>query len=153
MARTVVYPALEPALPAGADAVGGGGLSDDTTPADTYREKIVKYIPAEVLAIVVLLATSSTNVGDWAVWVVAILGLVFTPIYLWNSAKKENEADRPRFHFFVLASIAYIAWLLGTSDATREVTSVPDATGEWILGLAAFVIPGIDELLTKQKKA
>jgi hypothetical protein len=123
MARLVVprYPGS--ALFASADSV-------KTLPPDTYKDRLVKYIPAETIAFFTLVdkflidhygldaAGNATKVpADTMMytlsWGFFLLGLVGTPIYL----HKQRLKDQPWQLHAVLATIGFAVWayILGGS--------------------------------------
>ncbi len=123
-----------------------------TAPKDEFGDKLVKYIPAEVIAFFLpayALAKSADPAGlawlPYALVVVAGLGLVG---YLLIRAPKDNP---PRWYFYVLSVVAFLAWIAGTSAAGADVFHLVqvEITGKLILMAAVFAIPLLDELLTR----
>jgi hypothetical protein len=138
MPRTVVPPA-------GATAGGGGGTAGDGLP-----EKLVKYVPAETIGFFVpVSAAVGTGNEGWliAVVVVALLG---TPAYLFQMAP-ETPASKPRAHYYVLAEIALVCWMLGTSSAVQSWVGISQTLGGVVLAIGTFAIPITDGVLTKLK--
>jgi uncharacterized membrane protein YphA (DoxX/SURF4 family) len=131
MSRTVVYPSSGTSRRA---AVRGD------PPPDGYRDKIAKYVPAETLAFFVPIAAQATTDGTRRL--ILVVGAFGTVLYLFLGRK-----SRP--YFYVLALIAYFAWALGTSDFGAELFGLDDNLSRIILAIAVFLIPGIDEAITK----
>lgn len=139
MVRTVVYPSAKQALPAAV-----------VQQPDSFGDKLVKYIPAEVIGFFLpayALATKLTGhkwVG-WAILVLSSLGLVG---YLLIRADKNNP---PRPYFYLLSVAAFLAWVVGTSSAGGDLFCLdqPEITGKLIVMGAVFLIPLADELLTR----
>lgn len=66
---------------------------------DSYAEKLVKYVPAEVLAFA--LPAAALNVGNDK-WLKAIVlaGFIATPLYLIASARTKPPSQRPASAFY-----------------------------------------------------
>lgn len=125
----------------------GGRLADKPVTGDQLPEKLVKYIPGETLAFVVpIVAALGTDREGWliAVLIIAALG---TPAYLWNSARSLPANERPLTHFYVLATIAFVGWAIGTCPSVADLISVDDVIAGVILALAVFLIPLSDGIL------
>src|ERR1700694_366387 len=98
MARNVVYgvvpaPAAPPAPP---------------PPPDKYADKLVKYIPAEVIAFFLptfaLAVAKQSRWGEWLVLGTCVLGT-------WGyMAIRRDPASKPRWYFYLLSVLAFIAW-------------------------------------------
>src|SRR4051794_10309837 len=113
MARTVTYPPKS-----SHSHLSDAERSRLVHQADGYREKIVKYVPAEVLAFVIPLAHTDKRAD---VRLVFWLGVIATPILLFAASRTLEAARRPRFWFYGLALIAYWAWAIGTNTTIADV--------------------------------
>jgi peptidoglycan/LPS O-acetylase OafA/YrhL len=132
MNRTAVYPK------AGAKAAG--------QPVDEWGDKLVKYIPAEVLAFFIpayALVETATPTGPLVVFA---LGLVGTVAYL---IARADRADPPRWYFYVLAALAFVAWAIGTTSIGSVLLHLPEWSAEVTVLGGVFLIPLIDEIVTK----
>jgi hypothetical protein len=123
-------------------------LSPETIEAeqrpDTFPTKLVKYVPAETLAFVIpATAFATTNLRRSVVLVVALIG---TPLYL-------ALAARLPLWFFILAELSLLAWVIGTTDFAAELLGVAPEVGKFTLLVAVFLIPAVDELLTRRATA
>lgn len=132
MIRTAVYPKA--------------GARDAGRAVDEWGDKLVKYIPAEVLAFYIpayALVEANAPLGPWIVFG---LGLVGTVAYL---VARADRADPPRWYFYLLSAIAFIAWSIGTSSIGSVLWHLPAWSSEVTLLGAVFLIPLIDEIVTK----
>lgn len=90
-------------------------------PHDAYKERIVKYIPAEAVAFYTFadkLVASNYHVvaGNKApaeataalpvAWILLVLGVIGTPIYLW----RQKEDGQPWVLNAVISTIAFVLW-------------------------------------------
>jgi len=108
---------------------------------DTFPTKLVKYVPAETLAFVIpATAFATTNIRRSVVLVVALIG---TPLYL-------ARAARLPLWFFILAELSLLAWIAGTTDFAVELLGIAPEVGKFVLFVAVFLIPAVDELLTRR---
>lgn len=131
---------------------------------DGYLEKLVKYIPGEVVAAYTGLAIAAAAAAKsmtttqppgsdadpvvWPLALVFVVALVATPGYLYYSASK-NPKVVTRWWAYVLAAVAFIPWSLAISAETRTLWNVNAETAEFLLALLAFVIPLFDFGLEK----
>ncbi|MEO6196102.1 MAG: hypothetical protein ABIS20_24035 [Thermoanaerobaculia bacterium] len=147
MVRTVVYPntILERDL---TNNVAVAEVSQE----DSYADKLVKYIPAEVIGFFIPAYALATQVsGHWAQWLVLGLCALGTVGYLMIKAPKDAP---PRWYFYILALLSFLAWAIGTSDALTNLLQTGNdentkLVGKLILAAAVFLIPLIDSLLTR----
>ena len=145
MERTPVY-----AAPAGRGAAkpGPAGAAPAAPAQDTYGDKLVKYIPAEVIAFFVpayALVKSATDPDDWAKILVLVQCILGTVGYLFIRSPKGNP---PRWYFYVLAAIAFLAWAIGTSDIGL-LLGIAEELSKFTLLAGVFLVPMVDEVLTR----
>lgn len=152
MPRTVVYPSpvtqrtlTEVMAP---DTVAP--QMNEPPKADGFADKLLKYIPAEVIAFFVSGYVLAGQLGKTAEWVVLVVCLLGTPAYLFVIADKVKP---PRWYFYVLAMLSFLAWAAGTSTVGDDLfhwsTDKPEILGKFIISAAVFLIPLTDELLTR----
>lgn len=137
MARTIVYPRS-----AKRSAAAGGSAP----PADELSEKLLKYIPGEVIAFYVpvyALVPKEARAGLVTVLAVAAAGTVG---YLFARADK---ASPPRFYFYILAVVSFLAWALGTSTVGADLMALPEWSSRAAIPVAVLVVPMIDEVITR----
>jgi hypothetical protein len=121
------------------------GQQATETPPDSYSDRLVRFVPAEVLAFFVPAAANWSD-DETALIVILITGLLATPLYLWVRGRDNQPVT---WWFYILATIAFFAWAAGTSGATSELLGMSERAGTLALALAAFLIPLLDEVLDK----
>ncbi len=136
MSRTVVYPQVD-----------SGSRSGAATPGDTYEDKLLKYVPVEVVAFYAVVYASVQQEADWLKWLILALGVFGTVGYL---AARSDRSRPPRWYFYVLSVIAFLAWALGTSSVGQDLFAFPDAAAKIMLPSGVFAVPLVDELLTRR---
>ncbi|MEI7857305.1 MAG: hypothetical protein WCH85_07365 [Methanomicrobiales archaeon] len=100
-----------------------GEASRDTTPNDTYRERLIKYTPVETIALFIAVYGITSYLCGTEPWypVVArwimILGTLGTVLYLW---KAENISDIVQLG---ISAIGFLIWVYALGVIT--VTSLP----------------------------
>ena len=137
MPRTVVHSSRERGV-------------DGSVKGDSLPEKLVKYVPAEVLAFFVPLAAVIGDKRDGLLLLVSVTAVVGTPLYLLASARKLPQKQRPHPYFYALACIATIGWLVGTSANTAKLIGLDNVAGAVILGLTVFILPVVDDLVDRR---
>jgi len=115
---------------------------------DDVVTKIVKYVPGEVVAAFAAIFALGASVGQWALWVSFVFGLIGTPGYFAIGAKKLRKQDQPRVYFYVLSVPAFLIWRLAVSPQVRDLLHVGNNLSEWLLFAGAFSIPFVDEAFT-----
>jgi hypothetical protein len=110
-------------------------------PPDDYATKLVKYVPAETLSFflpAVLLADSA--LGDALLVIVAMVG---TALYLGRQGPKP-------LYFYVLAELALLAWIVGTTEVGSELLPLRPEAAKLTLAIAVYLIPAVDDTLTRR---
>jgi hypothetical protein len=157
MIRTVVHRVPKLAETKGAADGAPASPSPKEAPQDQFGDKLVKYIPAEVIAFFLpayALVEPFRKDGhledlQWLPYVLVVAGFFGVMGYLFIRAPKENP---PRPYFYILAGLAFLAWAAGTSAASSDVFHLikPEISGKLIVFAAIFLIPLIDEILTRR---
>jgi hypothetical protein len=158
--RTPIYSTLErpraPEAPrAGVDAVETTQQPAREQERDGYFAKLIKYVPGEIVAVfasVIALAAAVSDDPDTKDTItIAVYGLflIATPIYFWMRSSALTKSDRPAWYFYLLSAFAFAIWALAVSDRVRDTVDLSAAWSEFFLGLGAFIIPFLDEFLTR----
>jgi hypothetical protein len=115
-------------------------------------EKLIKYIPGEVVAAFAGAALLAGRVPEWnpsiAVKVLFVCFLIATPIYFWSQSRSRPVEDRPVGFFYVLSMVAFFCWALGVSDQARQSIGTSAQLAEFLLAFGAFFVPAFDTWLT-----
>lgn len=152
--RSIIYPP-KPGQPA----------PEDAAPPDPFPVKLVKYVPAEVIAFfapayavatpkvpadqpITATATGVPAVdhsAQWIVFGVALLGLL---LYLFLRGSKDQP---PRWYFYVLGAVSFVAWAIGTSTAGSDLFGLgaDSILPKLAITCAVFLVPLLDEVLTR----
>jgi len=104
--------------------------------SDSYKERLLKLIPAEVISLYVSLDSiirasgQPTSQTTEAAWFIFWIGLVATPLFLWRMSKVDKWLQ------LVIATGAFAVWVLALGG--------PFATLDWVRDhklIAAFILP------------
>lgn len=148
MNRAINYPRRAEALEVGAEDVAPEAPPDqvDKYQVDKYTEKLVKYVPAEVIAFFIPGYALVKGQGGSGGWIVLALGLLGTVGYLFVRADPDS---RPRAYFYLLAALAFIGWAFGTTGVGTDLLGLAEWMNDLSVLTAVFLIPLADEVLTK----
>lgn len=89
---------------------------------DTYFDRVVKYIPADIVgawvAVTGLIAAATDVPTATILWIAFISGVVLTPLWMWRQTSVSGQP--PAITQIVIATIAFIVWVfaLGGPFAT-----------------------------------
>ena len=146
--RVIRYPDRSKGGEKASGHVGGLALDAKETGAapDRYAEKLVKYVPAEVIAFYLPAYAYVQTAGNVTKWTVFGLGALGTVVYL---LIRSEWSRLPHWYFFVLGVVAYVCWALGTSTIGTDLWGMSTMLSRITIAAAVFLIPGIDEILTR----
>jgi hypothetical protein len=116
---------------------------------DSYVTKIVKYVPAESIALATGFFAAFSPTGLWVPFWLVVFALANWG-YLFGAAHMNDDRVDTDPHFYVLATCAFFAWSLATIDAVAAwahlTGSASDPQRAWVLGVATGVIPMLDSM-------
>src|SRR5580658_9072245 len=96
-------------------APGGGG----GTPPDGYFDRIVKYVPADVVAAWTAVAAAVKGAGasvsaPTVLWICFVFGVVFTPLWV---LKQTSVDGKPKaITQAAIATLAFIVWVFALGE-------------------------------------
>lgn len=123
-------------------APGGapGGGEQGGAAADEYQDKLIKYIPGEVIAVYLalsgILKTASGHVPveamQWAVFLVLVPG---TWLYLWR------VSNVTKWQQIVISVIAFVVWVFSLGGPFTQFYWYDPVYGAIVLPLYTFLAP------------
>jgi len=151
--RTIVRPAQPANIPEGADrrfSAEPAPMPDRRiaftaagAPADTYASKLVKYVPAEVIAFYVPAYALMGKTAAGAAATLAV-GAIATFAYLEWQARREDQ--KQPWSFYALAVLAFLGWALGISTVGTLLFGLTIEVSAFIMMVLVLAIPAVDGL-------
>lgn len=131
MSRQIRVRGSDPALAAGA-------------PADGYLDKLVKYVPAEIVAgylaadgILRSSLDTDAEVERW-LWGCLVVGLILTPLYLWRVTKVAAAVQ------LVISTIMFGVWVFAIGGPFEFTSWYQPFIGGLLAILATLLAPIVD---------
>jgi hypothetical protein len=123
-----------------AGIVGGRRRPTARREPDDYKSRILKYIPAEIVAVYLTLdgiVRSAVDGASRQIWLHLILGfgLVVTPLFLWRVAKVRNKNQ------LVISTISFAVWVFALGGAFADYSWYKPFEGAIALVMYTFLIP------------
>jgi hypothetical protein len=109
-------------------------------PEDKYKDRLLKYIPVEVVTFYLSLAAiiaAATDVPDWLSWTIFIIGIVATPFYLRFYLQVSDRIQ------LAVSTLAFIVWVFALGGPFREVAWYKPVYGGVLLPIFTFFAAGI----------
>ena len=126
-------------------ASAGGSPTPPAMPVpvpDDYKDRLLKYIPADVIALYVALdGIVTTTVADDQVpvgtlrWIILLLVAAVTPLYLWRVAKVRKRAQ------IIISTIAFLVWAFYLGGPFRTLSFYHPVYGALLFPLFTFLVP------------
>jgi hypothetical protein len=118
---------------------------------DSYLEKIVKYVPAEIVTLTTLAVAALQPAGSTIWWIVLIGGLA-NLLYLFGTSLANADTPMPRWYFYPLSFLAYMVWAAAIIPEFGQKVGIGGENAQteqsFALALGAFLIPLLDSIFT-----
>ena len=118
----------------------------DSKTTDSYFEKLVKYIPADILAAYVAITgiTASNDPPLWLTWGVFGVLLALTPLYVcYVKTAPKGFVSSKTFHW-VTACLAFSAWVFALGGPFATFVWYKPYLGSVVLILTTLIIPVLE---------
>jgi hypothetical protein len=122
-----------------------GGEPESAGPGiqpDAYKDKLLKYVPAETVAVFLPAYALARTQGTTAAVVTTLVALLGSLGYL---RLRASPTAPPRWFFYALSGVAFLGWALGTSSLGRDVLGWSDALSSLVVLGTVFLVPLADE--------
>lgn len=139
MYRQIVSPAMAAGERAANAEPTHTTTSDQLTP-DDYKDKLIKHIPAEAIAVYLTLQgiiasdASPAETTAW-LWVVFAIGLAGTPLYLW---RLQDVTSAPQL---TVSTLSFAIWVYGLGGAFARYSWYESWTASVVLIAFTFMVP------------
>jgi hypothetical protein len=121
-------------------------ITPESTPlplpeTDKYTSRLLKYIPAEVIALYITLDAmirSSDQIQAGVYWAVFLFGILGTYLYLWR-VQKVNKQNQ-----LLISVVAYCVWVFALGGPFVLLNWYEPIYGGLLLPIFTFLIPIIE---------
>ena len=125
----------------------------DSKPTDSYGEKLLRYIPADIVAAWValtgILAQAAADVPAWLSWAVLGALLALTPFYVcFVKTDPAGLAISKTFHW-VTACLAFVSWVFAMGGPFATLAWYKPVFGSVLLVIVTLVIPVLERFFVK----
>jgi hypothetical protein len=107
---------------------------------DTYRERLFKYIPAEVITLYLglnAIVASADGAPHFLYWVIFFAGLIGTPYYLWRIQNVTTTTQ------LLVSTAAFAVWVFALGGPFTDISGYKQVYGALLLPLFTFFVAGI----------
>ncbi|NEO97124.1 MAG: hypothetical protein F6K58_00080 [Symploca sp. SIO2E9] len=88
------------------------------TQVDTYFDKVIKYIPADIVgawvAVGGLINSASDIPRNMVLWIAFAIGLVLTGVWTWKETTVKNKA--PAITQIFISTVAFFVWVFALGE-------------------------------------
>ena len=108
---------------------------------DGYAERLLKYVPSEVIALYLTLSSllqSSQDGARWLDWTVFGFGTVVTPLYLWRLQKVHKVLQ------LTISTGAFVVWAFALGGPFSHLDWFAPVYGGIVLSIYTFLIPVVE---------
>ncbi|MDQ5937094.1 MAG: hypothetical protein QG574_4453 [Cyanobacteriota bacterium erpe_2018_sw_21hr_WHONDRS-SW48-000092_B_bin.40] len=118
----------------------------DSKTTDSYFEKLVKYIPADILAAYVAITgiTASNDPPLWLTWGVFGVLLALTPLYVCYVKTVPKGFLTSKIFHWVTACLAFAAWVFALGGPFATFVWYKPYLGSVVLILTTLIIPVLE---------
>jgi len=107
---------------------------------DDYKSRLLKYIPAEVVAMYITLDSITRSAGNQiplqpALWIVFTLLLIGTPLWLWRVMKVTKRGQ------LVISFFAFAVWVFALGGPFALQQWYHPVYGALLMPLYTFLVP------------
>lgn len=144
MSRRVVSAVKESAIaPVSALSAAPADSAPVSQQADTYLTKLVKYIPAEIIAVYIFISgiLKSLEASAALQWVAFALLLVLTPLYMWRVT--QDKTKPPAWAQIIIASFSFAVWVFAVGGPFVTLPWYNTLYGSLLVAVYTLVVPMI----------
>jgi hypothetical protein len=117
-----------------------GGSEQQPEKPDTYRERLFKYIPAEVVTLYLgcsAIVASAKDAPHFLYWVIFLAGLAGTPYYLRSAQKVKAPLQ------LVISTLAFAVWIFALGEPFSGMNWYKQVYGALLLPIFTFVVANL----------
>lgn len=112
------------------------------TQVDTYFDKIIKYIPADIVgawvAVGGLINSASDIPRNTVLWIAFGIGVILTAVWTWKETTVKNKA--PAITQIFISTIAFAVWVFALGDPFTTLGFYRPLYGSLLLILYTLIV-------------
>ena len=123
-----------------------GGLEAAAAPEeDKYLDRVIKYIPSEIvgawISLTGIIAGAAAGPTEVVLWIVFAIGVILTPIYMW---RQTTEPGKPvATTQIVISAISFIVWVFAIGGPFEGLTFYQPWLGSVVLIVFTLVVGAV----------
>lgn len=125
-----------------------GRLASPPAPEDGWLEKIVKYVPTEIvgayIAIAAVLGEPQGKADERALWLFFAVLLTLTPLYILVAAARPG-LPRPSYQAFA-ATLAFAAWVAAMGGPFRTLAGYNSRYAVALMIVVTLALPLLEKI-------
>jgi len=126
----------------------------NSSPNDSYFQKLVTYIPADIIAAWValsgVLAQSGSLTPQWLSWAVFLGLLLLTPLYVcYLKTTPPGLTSNKMFHW-ITSCVAFVSWVFALGGPFATLSWYLPVYGSVVLVFVTLTIPVVENLFVKK---
>ena len=129
----------------------------NSSPTDSYFQKLVTYIPADIIAAWValsgLLSQAGSTVPHWLAWAVLTALLVLIPFYVCLLKTVPPGLTSNKLFHWMTSCLAFVAWVFAMGGPFATLSWYQPIYGSIVLVLVTLIIPITERLFVKDNSA
>lgn len=109
---------------------------------DDYKTKLIKYIPAEIIAAFITIDGIIRSVAQppvAAYWILFFTLLVLTPLYIWRVTTEPNKP--PAKEQIFISTISFFIWVFALGGPFNYLSWYQPLYGALLLPIYTIVVP------------
>ena len=139
--RVITTKDVSPPKTEGVFIKGKGGVVPQPQ-IDDYPTKLIKYIPAEIVAAFVVvdgILRSAPQVPTAVYWIIFLVLLIFTPLYIWRVTTEPNKP--PAIAQILISTSSFFVWVFALGGPFSYLDWYQPVYGALVLPIFTLLIP------------
>jgi hypothetical protein len=125
----------------------------DSKAGETYSQKLLNYIPADIvaawLALVGILSQAGANIPNWLSWAVFGALLLLTPFYVCFVKTDPPGLTTAKTFHWVTACLAFSSWVFAMGGPFLTLKWYMPVFGSIVLVIVTLAIPVLERFFVK----
>ncbi|MBG6132484.1 hypothetical protein IWQ47_003544 [Aquimarina sp. EL_43] len=128
-------------------------LIEPTINADSYFQKVIKYIPGEIIAFYLVFNKFAIEEGKTGFLVLFFIGLILTPFYKYFGLKDQSKTLNTPWFQIIISIIAFTIWVFALGDFNEiQIINYNPFYASLILATFTLTTPILEQIFEFKKK-